>query len=259
MSYQYQVPYAEIEKGICYFLTTKTDKGFTANEILAGILKENICPELNSKINRFGFNTEFSEHVENTSMTLSKIKRIGNQYMFSTKTINLDDVKAIILQPSDYPSVSFDGIYADGQTILHILCINGLYQYIEIVSQVISIDPHMRNEAGQTLFDVVPQTGDGHQTFRTLFNIFLTQDMLRTESKMKLVNDSNSALTKKNGELVLVNSELLITNKKVMSQNDALMKELVKYKQNIKSKNTYSFFKSVFIVILFAYIIYQNV
>lgn len=256
---QYQCSYSDIEKGICYFLTTNSNQKFSSSEILTRMLTDKICPELNSRVNNIQYKLEFDEKCNNASRLFSKIKRTGNYYSFSTENpIDLEIVKAIALSPSDYPTISFDSVYAEGETILHILCLNGLYHYIDTVSQSFQINPHMKNEAGQTLFDVVPSTQDGHQTFKTLFNIFLTQEVVRTESRLNTVKESNMALTKKNGELATINSEMLLTNRKLVTQNEAILKECVTLRSTSRSARLMSFFKTVFIVALVSYICYDK-
>lgn len=256
---QYQCSYSDIEKGICYFLTANPNQKFTSNEILTRMLTNKICPELNSKVNNNSYKLEFDEKCSNASRLFSKVKRSGNYYSFSTENpIDLEIVKAIALSPSDYPTISFDSVYAEGETILHILCLNGLYHYVETISQSFNINPHMKNEAGQTLFDVIPSTHDGHQTFKTLFNIFLTQEVVRTESRLNAVKESNMALTKKNGELATINSEMLLTNRKLVGQNDSLVQTFSKLKNETTSLRNTSLFKTVLIMALVAYICYDK-
>lgn len=259
MSSQYQVSYSEIEKGICYYLTTTANKGFTSIEILNNMLSENICPELNSKIFMAGFKLEFQNKCNDTSKKFPKIKKNGDYYTFSTeKPIDLELIKEIASSPLNYPTVEFDKTYADGQTILHILSANGLYQYIEIVSNFAVIDPHMKNDNGQTLFDVIPSTPNGHQTFKTLFNIFLTQEHKRTEFKLKSMKEDNANLMKKNEELISINFEMLLTNKKLIEENERFSKEITDLKSILKCKNWSSLFETSLIVLLLAYIIYNN-
>lgn len=258
---QYKCSYDDIEKGICYFLTTKINQKFTSSEILTNIVNEKICPEINSKFfgRSFGFVTEFEDKCDNALKLFPKIKKFGTYYSFSTENpINIELIKAIVTRPSDYPTVGFDTVYAEGQTILHILCSNGLYKYVDTISQSYNINPHMRNEGGQTLFDVIPLTSDGHETFKTLFNIFLTQEVVRTESRLNTIKESNMALTKKNGELVLINSEMLLTNRTLVTQNETLIQSVEKLKSESKSFAFNSFLKSFFIAILIAYICYDK-
>jgi hypothetical protein len=256
---QYQCSYSDIEKGICYFLTTNPNQKFTASEILNMMIAEKICPELNSKVYNSVYGLEFEDKCNNASKLFTKIKKMGSYYSFSTENpIDLEVVKAIVLSPSDYPTVSFDSTYAEGETVLHILCKNGLHQYVSTVAQSFNIDPHMRNEAGQTLFDVIPPTQDGHQTFKVLFNIFLTQEVVRTEAKLSAVKESNMALTKKNGELATINSEMLLTNRTLVIQNDTLVKSFAKTKGEISSLRKISLLKTILIVALVAYICYDK-
>lgn len=256
---QYQCSYGDIEKGICYFLTTNANQKFTSNEILSGILTEKICPELNSRVHNTQYKFEFNEKCNDASRLFSKIKRSGDYYSFSTKTpIDLEIVRAIALSPSDYPTISFDSVYAEGETILHILCSNGLYNHVDVISQSFNINPHMKNEAGQTLFDVIPFTEDGHQTFKTLFNIFLTQEIVRTESRLNAVKESNMALTKKNRELATINSEMLLTNRTLVLHNETHVLECMTLRSTLRSIKLMSFLKAVFIVILMSYICYEK-
>lgn len=231
---QFQCTYADIEKGICYFLTTRKNQAFTSDEIFASLLTEKICPELNSKQYSVDFSDEFISKCNNASLKFSKIKRLGQYYVFSTENqIDLNLVKDIVDNPQNYPTVTFDSIYAEGETILHILCANGLSDKLYTISQSFNIDPHLKNENGQTLFDVVPNTKEGHQTYKVLFNIFLSQEIARNETKLNVVKESNANLTKKNGELANVNSEMMLTNRKLVSQNT----QLVTTTENLKYIN----------------------
>lgn len=253
---QYQCSYSDIEKGICYFLTTNANQKFTPNEILTGLLTEKICTTLNSKYLDTSYIFEFEEKCYNASKLFSKLKKSGNYYSFSTKApIDLEIVKAIALSPSDYPTISFDSIYAEGETILHILCANGLYEYINTISESFNINPHMKNESGQTLFDVIPNTQEGYQTFKCLFNSFLTQEVVRTESRLNAVKESNMALTKKNGELALINSEMLLTNRKLVVQNATILRDSVMIRSRA---GIVSWLQTVLIAILISYILYDK-
>jgi hypothetical protein len=260
---QYQCSYSEIEKGICYFLSVRKNQRFTSDEILTGMLDEKICPELNPKIYMSSFHVDFENKCNNAAKVIEKVKHIGSYYTFSTDNlVDMELIKRIVASPSDYPTVTFDSIYADGQTILHIICSMGQYQLLETIANAYTVNVHLRNEHGQTLFDVVPETADGHKMFKVLFNIFLIQERVRTESQISTVKDanlrladSNSRLADKNNELIRVNTEMLKTNKDLVSKNLAVALKVGQAQKYLRTLYFLMFLQTLFTGVMLAYIV----
>jgi len=197
----YQCTYSDIEKGICFFLSTKPNIFFTSGEILNNLIDMNICSDLKNKINLLCFEMEFENKCKNVLKQFPKIKNVDDKYVFSTeKIIDLEHIKKCISSPDEIVNLNFTSIYANGQTILHILCKNALYKYIDIVSKVVEINPHMKNDFNETLFEVIPFSTDGHETFKVLFNIFVT-DLSTKNSIIEKLADKNTYLSEKNKEL----------------------------------------------------------
>lgn len=242
---QYQCTYNEIEKGICYALTTKPNTKFTSSEILNIIIENKICPELCNKYHTREFQTEFEEKCNNASKKSQKLKKNGNCYYFSTKDpIDIEFLKTVVMSPNNYPTIKFDSDYEEGETILHILCSNGLHEYVKKISELINIDPRMKNSLGQTLFDVVPFTINGHQTFKTLFNIFLTQELNKNELNLSQIKKTNV--------------ELLKTNKNIEMEKTQILDNLKEVKYNLNYYKFYSFLQLTIIFVLLSYIIHQS-
>jgi hypothetical protein len=259
---QYQCSYSEIEKGICYFLSVRKNQRFRSDEILTGMLDEKICPELNSKVYMSSFHLDFENKCNNTAKLVEKVKHIGSYYTFSTDNlVDMELIKNIISSPSDYPTITFDAIFADGQTILHIICLSCQYQLLETIADTYTVNVHLRNECGQTLFDVVPETASGHKMFKVLFNIFLNQEHIRTESELSNVKeanyklaDKNTEMFKTNNELTRVNTEMFKTNKDLVSKNLTLAIKIGQTQRSLNTLYFVIFLQTLFMGISLAYI-----
>lgn len=235
---EYQCSYDDIEKGICYFLTINKGQKFTSEQILNKLLEKKICLELDSSSES---KSEFENKCDNASKIFSKIKKIGNYYLFIEKHLDIEIIKNIALFPSDYPTISFDSILPEGDTILHVLCANGCYDCINNVSKSISIDPTIKNENGKTLYDVIPFTQNGYQTFKTLFDI-LSKQIVKTETLLKSTRELNMSLTSKN--INLLNSEMSY-------------KQKMSLQSKLKFTSNMLFFQTILCVVLLSYIAYN--
>ena len=252
---QYTCDYKDIEKGICYFLTTHPDERFRPSEILNGLIKENICPELNSLVSTFEFELEFDSKCLNSSKIFSKIKHSGSCYLFSTKNlIDLEQLKTSAMSPQDYTLSFFTTIYEEGETILHILCKNALYKHIENISKFHNIDPHLKNDYYQSLFEVIPLSHDGNKTFQVLLNIFLTQSEKQLQSKLELINELNLKFEKCNEQNKFLKQQvknLSESNDKFITQNNQLICQYENQLITNDKLKSLVLFQSLIIVFLF--------
>lgn len=252
---QYQCSYDDIEKGICYFLSTNPDKAFTSKEIMKSMLDEKICSGLVYYVDD-NFDAVFEAKCKNASKSFPKIKIIKNTFVFSTSnTINLESIKHIALNSHDFPEISFNDIYMEGQTFFHILASNALHEHLLHLSQNVTIDPHIKNDANQTLFDVIPLSQEGHATFKVLFNIFLSQHT----QQLKTMKEMNKLMTKTNDSLEVQLYEVSREKSQFEKKNKDLTREYDKVLMLLSEKDQKILFRTIIIAILFVFVVFVNI
>lgn len=197
-----EYPYSKLEDAIVFFFTLHKEEQFTKEQLFDGLIANNICPELSSKyIVQGNFWNDFTAKCESTVVKFDNIHKNGLYYYYEKSHTHKSDVKTIrkfLEDPSSYVDITLGAPYANGQSILHILCIMCEHELLDGLCKLYVVDLHTKNESGQTLFDVIPNTTEGFKTFKVLLGVFLTQETIRHEVQNTLLKTTNTSLLEKN-------------------------------------------------------------
>lgn len=207
--------YDQLADGIYYFLSLYPNEQFTKEELLQGLEKDKICPEyFNTSITR-NRSSYFDKCCADVSNNYKNVYYDGDRYSLikMSSKYNFKQIENIINNPDMYPDVTFDKIYENGQTLLHIVCSENRFDLLEKIGKLYAIDFYTKNESGQFLYDVISNTNSGVLTMRTLVKL-LTNQMKETHDGMLIeIKKLNTFLQKKNNEMYYLNNTLMDKNK----------------------------------------------
>ncbi len=154
--------YTDLSKAIYYVLSLHPNKEMTIDDIYYELVKENACVDFteNNQQNSHIHNLHFHKSCYKMMSTYKNVNynNIKNTYVIATtkkSKYNIDEIKNIILHNQSYQYAKYDDIYENGQTIVHILCIEGMHELLEHILSSNKINLLVENNFGQSLFDVV--------------------------------------------------------------------------------------------------------
>lgn len=206
--------YENFTKAIYYFLTIHPNKKYNGDEIIKGIIEENICPELTTKPNtrsNYKYMMECFDEIESYDGIYideaDSENPIDDYYMFETKNNDVFDMKEIekiINSPNIYPNYQLYTTYQNNQTILHILCIERRLDLLNKVCDMYNIDFMTKNDNGDTLIDVASYVAINKNDLNFLKQFICL--MLRHNGEM--IDNNIYEIKKKNIELLDLNYKL---------------------------------------------------
>lgn len=190
----------QVDKAIYYYLTLHKDDAISTHKIFDALCKEDICPDLknyaNKDINKIIFTTE-CHIIEHKYDDIYKLLKGNTLYLVFTskskqdavlKHSSLDDLQEPVEKPlsiinymltrNDWPTnYSFTEKYNETDSILHIVCKEGVRQLLKQLLQNFNVNINSVNSLGQTLKDVLPRNDNGFA---------MLEDILAYEQSNKL-------------------------------------------------------------------------
>jgi hypothetical protein len=190
----------ELEKAVYYTLTLNPNIQFSLDDLRNEIGSKGSCPDFSSKYNTRSEMDRLENACANASSIYNNVCFNGTScYLRIADKYDMMEIEKMIRSPHAYGDLSLDKPYCAGQTIPHILCIEGNSTLLDELSKSFQINVMTKNEKGQTLLDVIPS--EKQETMKTLVKIAINQMRDAQNIAISEIRSKNTDLLKANSSM----------------------------------------------------------
>jgi hypothetical protein len=198
-----EYPLSQLDQAVYFTLTLNPNSRFSLDELSSEICSNRTCPDFACKY--FCRIERLANACLSASTTWNNVCFNGTHcYLKIDDKYDMLEIEKIIRSPHLHTELSLDIPYCSGQTIPHILCIEGNTCLLDELSKSFQINVMSKNEKGQTLLDVIPN--EKHETMKTLIRIAINQMRDAQNTAILEIKSKNTDLLKANS---LMRNELI--------------------------------------------------
>jgi len=187
-----EFPSDQIEKAVYYVLTLNPNKTLTFDELYDLTKREKVCPSFFDTSSK----TTFKNKCLNISKLYDHIETHNETMRFKIKNEYEDLDLMSLINSSD---IKFDAPYRNGQSILHILCLLGRTDLLEVLANNFELNFNTTNNEGKTLMNI----SDDPKILRTIHELSVKQLEQKYKHEQYDLKLTNSKLLKSNTVLLV--------------------------------------------------------
>lgn len=195
-----EYPLSQLDKAVYFTLTLNPNSRFSLDELRSEICSNGTCPDFSCKYFTRTENDRLADACLDASTTWNNVFFNGTDcYLKIDDKYDMLEIEKMIRSPHLHTELSLDRPYCSGQTIPHILCIEGNSSLLDELSKSFQINVMSKNEKGQTLLDVIPN--EKHETMKTLIRIAINQMRDVQNTAILEIKSKNTDLLKANSSM----------------------------------------------------------
>jgi hypothetical protein len=190
----------QIDDAIYYYLTCNNGKLFTSTQIYNGICNEKICVDLTKDFNKEANKLKFMNACHSLDSKYEDVtKRMTNGVLtlgFNCKTaigLSEPEIFNTMFSCDDWSQslgYGIDTFYDGNDTVIHLVCRRGNKRVLSKIMKTFEIDPHMKNNEGKTLIDVLPKDENGMAMLMDLMNCIKEKEVLALKTQLNVYNNT---------------------------------------------------------------------